>query len=328
MDLFDAMQVFVRVVERGSFSAVARELNLGQPAVSKQIRALEQHLGGALFARSTRHLALTDQGQRFYAESKDILASLDAARLSFASGQEQIAGLLRVAAPVSFGRLCIAPLVGEFLARHPQLRIDLRLSDQNEDVLKENIDLAIRIGVVKSEGLVAISLGDSPRRVYASPPICNSMASPSHRLTWSAITVWRSRCWSTTTSGGSTRMADSTASRSRATLPATAARQSGKWCCRGWAFRCHRSGCSLPIFAREPSAPCLPITSRWRFPSAPCSVTIDAARHAPGPLWIFCASVFEQPDQDPQANDGCAAFPWRPGKYAAAATPTAPITPQ
>ncbi|SFO95575.1 DNA-binding transcriptional regulator, LysR family [Pseudomonas sp. NFACC24-1] len=178
MDLLDAMQVFVRVVERGSFSAVARELNLGQPAVSKQIRALEQHLGGALFARSTRHLALTDQGQRFYAESKDILASVDAARLSFASGQEQIAGLLRVAAPVSFGRLCIAPLVGEFLARHPQLRIDLRLSDQNEDVLKENIDLAIRIGAVKNEGLVAVSLGDSPRRVYASPAYLQQHGTP------------------------------------------------------------------------------------------------------------------------------------------------------
>ena len=178
MDLFDAIQVFVRVVERGSFSAVARELNLGQPAVSKQIRALERHLGGALFARSTRHLALTDQGQRFYAESKDILASLAAARLKFVSGQEQIAGPLRVAAPVSFGRLCIAPLVGEFLARHPQVRIDLRLSDQNEDVLKENIDVAIRIGVVKNEGLVAVSLGASPRRVYASPAYLQQHGTP------------------------------------------------------------------------------------------------------------------------------------------------------
>ncbi|ROM80220.1 LysR family transcriptional regulator [Pseudomonas brassicacearum] len=178
MDLFDAMQVFVRVVERGSFSAVARELNLGQPAVSKQIRALEQHLGGALFARSTRQLALTDQGQRFYAQSKDILASLDTAKLSFASGQEQIAGPLRVAAPVSFGRLCIAPLVGEFLARHPKVRMDLRLSDQNEDVLKENIDVAIRIGTVKNEGLVAVSLGDSPRRAYASPAYLQRHGTP------------------------------------------------------------------------------------------------------------------------------------------------------
>lgn len=178
MDLFDAMQMFVRVVERGSFSAVARELNLGQPAVSKQIRALEQHLGGALFARSTRHLALTDQGQRFYSHSKEILASLDTARLSFTRGQEQIAGPLRVAAPVSFGRLCIAPLMGEFLARHPQVQIDLKLNDQNEDVLKENIDVAIRIGVVKNEGLVAVSLGASPRRVYAAPAYLQQHGTP------------------------------------------------------------------------------------------------------------------------------------------------------
>ncbi|WLG23352.1 LysR family transcriptional regulator [Pseudomonas sp. FP1154] len=178
MDLFDAMQMFVRVVERGSFSAVARELNLGQPAVSKQIRALEQHLGGALFARSTRHLALTDQGQRFYIHSKEILASLDTARLSFTRGQEQIAGPLRVAAPVSFGRLCIAPLMREFLARHPQVQIDLKLNDQNEDVLKENVDVAIRIGVVKNEGLVAVSLGDSPRRVYAAPAYLQQHGTP------------------------------------------------------------------------------------------------------------------------------------------------------
>lgn len=169
MDLFDSMHIFVRVVERGSFSAVARELNMGQPAVSKQVRALEQYLGGPLIARSTRHLALTDQGQRFYGHCQDILGHLESATRSFASGQEQIAGPLRIAAPVSYGRLCIAPLMATFLRRHPDVRIDLRLSDHNEDLLKENIDLAIRIGAVKNEGLVAVSLGTSTRRVYAAP---------------------------------------------------------------------------------------------------------------------------------------------------------------
>jgi DNA-binding transcriptional LysR family regulator len=169
MDLFDSMHTFVRVVERGSFSAVARELNMGQPAVSKQVRALEQFLGGPLFARSTRYLALTDQGQRFYSHCQEILGHLETATRNFTSGQEQIAGPLRVAAPVSYGRLCITPLIGTFLQRHPDVRIDLRLSDHNEDLLKENIDLAIRIGVVKSEGLVAVPLGTSPRRVYAAP---------------------------------------------------------------------------------------------------------------------------------------------------------------
>jgi DNA-binding transcriptional LysR family regulator len=141
---------------------------MGQPAVSKQVRALEQYLGGPVFARSTRHLALTDQGQRFYSHCQDILGHLETATRSFASGQEQIAGPLRIAAPVSYGRLCIAPLIGSFLQRYPEVRIDLRLNDHNEDLLKENIDLAIRIGVVKSEGLVAVSLGTSTRRVYAA----------------------------------------------------------------------------------------------------------------------------------------------------------------
>lgn len=185
MDLFDSMHIFVRVVERGSFSAVARELNMGQPAVSKQVRALEQYLGGPLFARSTRYLALTDQGQRFYSHCQEILGHLEAATRSFTSGQEQIAGPLRVAAPVSYGRLCIAPLIGPFLQRHPEVRIDLRLSDRNEDLLKENIDLAIRIGVVKSEGLVAVPLGTSTRRVYAAPTYLDRHGLPCepHELT-------------------------------------------------------------------------------------------------------------------------------------------------
>lgn len=178
MDLFDSMRIFVRVVERGSFSAVARELNTGQPTVSKQIRALEHYLGGPVFARSTRHLALTDQGRSFYRHCQEILGHLENATRSFASGQKQIAGPLRIAAPVSYGRLCIAPLIGPFLQRHPEVRIDLRLNDQNEDLLKENIDLAIRIGVVKSEGLVAVSLGTSTRRVFASPAYLQSYGTP------------------------------------------------------------------------------------------------------------------------------------------------------
>jgi len=169
MDLFDSMHVFVRVVERGSFSAVARELNIGQPAVSKQVRALERYLGGPVFARSTRQLALTDQGQRFYHHCQEILGQLESATRSFASGQEQIAGPLRIAAPVSYGRLCIAPLLGSFLQRYPEVRIDLRLNDHNEDLLTENIDVAIRIGVLKNDGLVAVPLGSSVRRVYAAP---------------------------------------------------------------------------------------------------------------------------------------------------------------
>lgn len=179
MDLLDSMRLFMRVVERGSFSAVARERQLGQPAVSKQIRALEQRLGGALFARSTRRLSLTDQGRRFYDDCRNVVSNVDAAMLSFASGQEEVAGDLRVAAPVSFGRLCIAPTIVDFVERYPQVKLDLRLSDHNEDLLKENIDVAVRIGEVKSLGLVAVPLGTSQRQVYASPDYLSRHGTPS-----------------------------------------------------------------------------------------------------------------------------------------------------
>ncbi|MDF0731610.1 LysR family transcriptional regulator [Pseudomonas entomophila] len=169
MDLFSSMSTFVRVVERGSFSAVARELNLGQPAVSKHIRALETHLGGPLFTRSTRQLALTDQGARFYEHCRAILTDLEAATLRFAQGQEQVAGTLRIAAPVSFGRRQIAPRLGLFLERHPQVVIDLRLNDHNEDLVQENIDVAIRIGAPSHDRLIALPLGSSMRHVYAAP---------------------------------------------------------------------------------------------------------------------------------------------------------------
>lgn len=169
MDMLESMRTFVRVVERGSFSAVARELNVGQPTVSKQIVALEQYLGGALLTRSTRLQVLTDQGERFYADCQAIIASLEAATLSFATGQEQVAGRLRITAPVSYGRLRIAPLLGEFLERHPKVQVDLRLSDLMEDVLKEDIDVAIRIGRIKNEALVAIPLGTTECRLYAAP---------------------------------------------------------------------------------------------------------------------------------------------------------------
>lgn len=179
MNLFTSMRTFVRVVERGSFSAVAREMNLGQPAVSKHIQALEAHLGGPLFTRSTRKLALTDQGRGFYEQCLGILANLDAATLSFTTGQERVAGLLRIAAPVSFGRLYLAPRLQLFLERYPQVRIDLRLSDHNEDLLLENIDLAIRIGALRDDSLVAVPLNHSPRQVYAAPAYLERHGEPS-----------------------------------------------------------------------------------------------------------------------------------------------------
>lgn len=169
MDTLEAMAVFLRVVERGSFSAVARELGLSQPTISKQIGALENRLGGRLFARSTRNLSLTDEGQRYYEHCRQILAAVDNAEHSFQTGQERVAGPLRIASSGSFGRIQIAPRLHGFLQQHPDVSIDLQLSDENVDLISEGIDVAVRIGELKDSSLIARPIGLTRRRVFAAP---------------------------------------------------------------------------------------------------------------------------------------------------------------
>ncbi|RON51870.1 LysR family transcriptional regulator [Pseudomonas frederiksbergensis] len=169
MDTLEAMAVFMRVVERGSFSAVAREIGLSQPTISKQIGALETRLGGRLFARSTRNLSLTDEGQRYYEHCRQILAAVDNAEQSFQTGRERVAGPLRIASSGSFGRIQIAPRLHGFLRQHPDVTIDLQLSDENVDLVSEGIDIAVRIGELKDSSLVARQIGLTRRRVFAAP---------------------------------------------------------------------------------------------------------------------------------------------------------------
>jgi DNA-binding transcriptional LysR family regulator len=169
MDPLEARAIFMRVVERGSFSAVAREIGLSQPTISKQIGALEKRLGGRLFARSTRQLCLTDEGQRYYEHCRQILAAVDNAEHSFQTGQERIAGPLRIASSGSFGRIQIAPRLHGFLQQNPNVSIDLQLNDENVDLVSEGIDVAVRIGQLKDSSLVARQIGLTRRRVFAAP---------------------------------------------------------------------------------------------------------------------------------------------------------------
>lgn len=169
MDKLEAMAIFVRAVERGSFSAVARDLQSSQPNISKQISALEAALGGRLFVRSTRKLALTDEGERYYTECRQILAAVDTAEHSFKTGREDIAGALRVASSVSFGRSWLAPRIAGFLARHPEIRIHLQLSDSNEDIVGEGTDVALRFGAQRDSNLVSRTIGNMHRGVFAAP---------------------------------------------------------------------------------------------------------------------------------------------------------------
>lgn len=146
MNLLTVMATFVRVVETGSFTAVAREQGSLQPAISKQIAWLETHLGNRLIERTTRRLLFTNQALAYYEQCKAILDAVNEAEKIVRNDQSDISGPLRVAASVGFGSFQIAPHLPAFLERHPNVTVDLRLSDTYIDVVAEGVDLAFRLG--------------------------------------------------------------------------------------------------------------------------------------------------------------------------------------
>ena len=180
MDRLNAMAAFLRCVERGSFSAAARELGTTQPTVSKLIAALERHLGGKLFARTTRDLTLTAEGQRFYEHCRAIVDAVGNAEASFRSGREEIAGTLRAATSVSFGRTQVMPRIRAFMRRHPLLRVDLQLNDRFENLVEEGIDVAFRIGELADDNLIARRIGTAYRVTVAAPDYLRRHGEPRH----------------------------------------------------------------------------------------------------------------------------------------------------
>lgn len=167
MDRLQAMQTFVRVVETGSFSAAAREASSTQSAVSKQVAALERLLGARLLVRTTRALALTHEGERYFEEVRRLVAEIAEAESALRRGQQELCGWLRIAATVVFGRLTLLPVVQSFRARHPGVKIDLRLDDGFVDLVQLGIDVAVRAGDLPDSSLVARRIGTTRRRLVA-----------------------------------------------------------------------------------------------------------------------------------------------------------------
>jgi DNA-binding transcriptional LysR family regulator len=163
------MATFVRVVEAGSLSAAARALPSSLTAVSRQVAALERHFGTRLLHRTTRRLAMTDDGRMLYESAKSILGELREVEAMLSAGQQTPSGRLRVSAPSLIGRLLIAPMLAEFLRRYPSLSVDLQLVDRSIDMLEEGIHLALRIGHLPDSALVARKLGDIQMIVCAAP---------------------------------------------------------------------------------------------------------------------------------------------------------------
>lgn len=179
-DLLALSRTFARCVEAGSFSAVAAEAGTSQPTVSRQVAALEEHLGCLLFQRTTRSLTLTDEGRTYYELA---LAALDAAAQAEAAvgrRRGRVTGRLRLACAGVFGRLHVIPRLGAFMARHPELDIDLVMQDRTTDLVEEGVDLALRVGQSDDAGLIARRIGLSRRVVVAAPSYLAAHGRPAH----------------------------------------------------------------------------------------------------------------------------------------------------
>ncbi|WNG33064.1 LysR family transcriptional regulator [Archangium violaceum] len=174
---FGEMEVFVRVVELGGFSAAARAYRMTPSAVSKLVARLEQRLGARLVNRSTRALRLTPEGCTFYERSVRLLAELEEAERGVATS-ELPGGRLRVNANVPFGRHFLLPLVPEFLARYPAISLDIVLTDQVIDLLDERTDVAIRAGPLKDSRLIARKLGETRMVIVGAPAYFQRFAMP------------------------------------------------------------------------------------------------------------------------------------------------------
>jgi DNA-binding transcriptional LysR family regulator len=169
MDRIREMETFLRVMEAGSFSAAGRDLDIGQPAVSKIVAGLERRLGVRLLARSTRRLTPTEAGLAFYERARRAMAEADEAETAARGAARRLEGRLGVSAPVTFGRLHVVPKLGAFLDAHPRLRLELVMDDRVIDLLAENIDAALRLGALPDSGLTGRRLARADRLVVATP---------------------------------------------------------------------------------------------------------------------------------------------------------------
>lgn len=180
MDKLRAMQMAVAIADGGSLTAAADSLDLSLPVVVRGLAALEAGLGARLFHRSTRRLALTEEGRRYVAQCRQILADIHEAEAAVAGDAVDPAGQLVVTAPVLFGQKHVAPVVTRFVQRYPRMRVDLRLYDRVVNLLEENIDVAIRIGPLQDQSLVAHALGQLRRITVAAPAYLAAHGTPAH----------------------------------------------------------------------------------------------------------------------------------------------------
>jgi DNA-binding transcriptional LysR family regulator len=178
MDRLAALETFVRVVDTGSFSAVARYQEIGQPAVSKAVVQLEEWLGVSLLMRSTRSLVPTEAGRIFYEHAKRTIEEAQEAVLAARGSACGLSGKVRVSTSICFGRLHVIPNLSAFLAEHPDLEIELVLDDRHLDLVNEGIDVALRMGAMPDSNMTTRRIAEGRRIVVATPAYLQRHGNP------------------------------------------------------------------------------------------------------------------------------------------------------
>lgn len=179
MDRLTLMETFVCAVETGSFSAAAKRLDVGQPAVSKAVAQLEERLNTRLLLRSTRGLTPTDAGQAYYDAARRAIALADDADNAARGAGAELSGRLRVCAAVTFARLHVIPHLKRFLEMHPALELEIILDDRNIDLLENGIDVALRMGNLGDSSMTARRIARGRRAVFATPRYLAERGTPS-----------------------------------------------------------------------------------------------------------------------------------------------------
>jgi DNA-binding transcriptional LysR family regulator len=169
MDRLVAMEAFVLVVDTGSFSAAARRLNVGQPAVSKLVAQLEERLGVTLLVRTTRGLTATEAGLNYHERARRSIEEADEAESAARGAGSGLTGRLRICGAVTFARIHLIPRLPEFLARHPELEMEVVLDDRNIDLVQEGIDVALRMGQLSDSSLTARRIASGRHVVVGTP---------------------------------------------------------------------------------------------------------------------------------------------------------------
>ena len=178
MDKLDAMNAFAKVVASGSYAEAARRLGLTRSAVSKAVMELEQILGARLLDRTTRRVTPTEAGLAYYERCVSILADVEETEIQISRLHDEPRGVLKINAPMSFGTMYLGAAVAEFMARYPELRIELVLNDRFIDPLEEGVDVTVRIGALADSSLIARRLAPARLALVASPEYLAANGTP------------------------------------------------------------------------------------------------------------------------------------------------------